>query len=76
MTSDEYYNAHVTQMLGDRKPDLQRTPEREALLLGMILRAGLINSAHGIIDDSVDGFPRDSHIGIAELCREIVTRAP
>ncbi|MGB0966923.1 MAG: glutamate cyclase domain-containing protein [Halocynthiibacter sp.] len=54
---------------------LLHTPEREALLLDTMVRAGLINSTHGIIDDSVDGFPRDSHIGVAELCRAIVARA-
>jgi hypothetical protein len=36
---------------------------------------GLINSTHGIVDDSVDGFPRNSHIAVAELCRTIVSRA-
>jgi hypothetical protein len=36
---------------------------------------GLINSTHGIVDDSVDGFPRASHISIADLCRTIVSRA-
>lgn len=54
---------------------LLHTPEREALLLDTMVAGGLINSTHGIVDDSVDGFPRQSHIGIAELCRTIVSRA-
>jgi hypothetical protein len=40
-----------------------------------MVAAGLINSTHGVIDDSVDGFPRHSHLAIAELCRTIITRA-
>lgn len=54
---------------------LMHTPEREALLLDTMVAAGLINSTHGLIDDSVDGFPRHSHLAIAELCRTIITRA-
>ncbi|WP_305985739.1 glutamate cyclase domain-containing protein [Roseibium sp. MMSF_3544] len=54
---------------------LLHTPEREALLLDTMVANGLINSTHGIVDDSVDGFPRQSHIGIAELCRAIVSKA-
>lgn len=56
-------------------PKLLHSPRREALLLDTMVSSGLINSAHGIVDDSVDGFPRQSHIGIAELCRTIVSRA-
>ena len=54
---------------------LLHTPEREALLLDTMVANGLINSTHGIVDDSVDGFPRDSHVAVAELCRTIVSRA-
>ncbi|WP_343211665.1 DUF4392 domain-containing protein (plasmid) [Aliisedimentitalea scapharcae] len=54
---------------------LLHTPDREALLLDTMVTNGLINSTHGIVDDSVDGFPRQSHIGVAELCRTIVSRA-
>lgn len=54
---------------------LLHTPEREALLLHTMVTNGLINSTHGIVDDSVDGFPRHSHIAVAELCRTIVSRA-
>jgi hypothetical protein len=56
-------------------PRLLHTPEREALLLDTMVANGLINSTHGIVDDSVDGFPRASHISIADLCRTIVSRA-
>ncbi|WP_417586454.1 glutamate cyclase domain-containing protein [Pararhodobacter oceanensis] len=54
---------------------LLHTPEREALLLDTMVANGLINSTHGLVDDSVDGFPRHSHLAIAELCRSIVSRA-
>ncbi|KIC21307.1 glutamate cyclase domain-containing protein [Leisingera sp. ANG-Vp] len=54
---------------------LLHTPEREALLLDTMVANGLINSTHGIVDDSVDGFPRQSHLAVAELCRTIVSRA-
>ncbi len=54
---------------------LLHTPDREALLLDTMVANGLINSTHGVVDDSVDGFPRDSHLGVAELCRTIVSRA-
>jgi len=54
---------------------LLHTPEREALLLDTMVSSGLINSTHGIVDDSVDGFPRASHLAVAELCRTIVSRA-
>lgn len=54
---------------------LLHTPDREALLLDTMVTNGLINSTHGIVDDSVDGFPRNSHIAVAELCRTIVSRA-
>ncbi len=55
--------------------DLLHTPEREALLLDTMVANGLINSTHGIVDDSVDGFPRASHVAMAELCRTIVAKA-
>lgn len=58
---------------GDAK--LLHTPEREALLLDTMVSNGLINSTHGVVDDSVDGFPRASHLAVAELCRTIVSRA-
>ncbi|MCP9483371.1 DUF4392 domain-containing protein [Shimia sp. CNT1-13L.2] len=54
---------------------LLHTPEREALLLDTMVANGLINSTHGVVDDSVDGFPRQSHLAVAELCRTIVSRA-
>ena len=54
---------------------LLHTPQREGLLLDAMVAAGLINSTEGIIDDSVDGFARDSHIAVAELCRSIVKKA-
>lgn len=54
---------------------LLHTPEREALLLDTMVANGLINSTHGIVDDSVDGFPRQSHLAIAELCRTIIAKA-
>lgn len=54
---------------------LLHTPEREALLLDTMVANGLINSTHGVVDDSVDGFPRASHLAVAELCRTIVSRA-
>ncbi|PSM16392.1 glutamate cyclase domain-containing protein [Nitratireductor sp. StC3] len=55
-----------------RDARLLHTPERETRLLDTMVANGLINSTHGIIDDAVDGFPRASHIAIAELCRTIV----
>ncbi|MES0827147.1 glutamate cyclase domain-containing protein [Ruegeria sp. SCP11] len=55
--------------------NLLHTPGREALLLDTMVSNGLINSTHGVVDDSVDGFPRQSHIAVAELCRTIVSRA-
>ena len=58
-----------------RDPRLLHTPEREAVLLDTMVANGFINSTHGIVDDSVDGFPRDSHIAVAELCRTIASRA-
>jgi hypothetical protein len=58
---------------GDAK--LLHTPVREALLLDTMVANGLINSTHGVVDDQVDGLPRDSHLGIAELCRTIVSRS-
>lgn len=54
---------------------LLHSPDHEALLLDTMVANGLINSTHGIVDDSVDGFPRQSHIAVAELCRTIVSRA-
>ena len=54
---------------------LLHTPEREALLLDASVTAGLVNSAHGIVDDNVDGISRRSHVAMAELCRSIVSRA-
>ena len=54
---------------------LLHTSEREALLLDTMVASGLINSTHGIVDDSVDGFPRQSHLAVTELCRAIVSRA-
>ncbi len=66
-------SAAMAARAGD--PKLLHSPRREALLLDTMVSSGLINSAHGIVDDSVDGFPRQSHIGIAELCRTIVSRA-
>lgn len=51
------------------------TPDREALLLDTMVANGLINSTHGLVDDSVYGFPRQSHLAVAELCRTIVSRA-
>lgn len=57
-----------------RDARLLHTPQREALLLDVMITNGLINSSHGIIDDCVDGFPRASHIGIAELSQAIVAR--
>ncbi len=65
--------AAMAARAGDRK--LLHTPEREALLLDTMVASRLINSTHGIIDDSVDGFPRNSHIAIAELSAAIVARA-
>jgi len=54
---------------------LLHTPGREALLLDTMVANGLINSTHGIVDDSIDGFPRHSHLAVAELCRTVVSRA-
>ncbi|NOD93728.1 DUF4392 domain-containing protein [Ruegeria sp. HKCCD4884] len=65
--------AAMAARAGDAK--LMHTPDREALLLDTMVASGLINSTHGIVDDSVDGFPRQSHIAVAELCRTIVSRA-
>lgn len=65
--------AAMAARAGDAK--LLHTPEREALLLDTMVANGLINSTHGIVDDNVDGFPRQSHIAVAELCRTIVSRA-
>ncbi|WP_421703011.1 glutamate cyclase domain-containing protein [Aliiroseovarius sp.] len=65
--------AAMAARAGDAR--LLHTPEREALLLDTMVANGLINSTHGIVDDAVDGFPRNSHIGVAELCRTIVSRA-
>lgn len=58
-----------------KNSNLLHTPEREALLLDAMVANGLINSTHGLVDDNVDGFPRQSHIAVAELCRTIVSRA-
>lgn len=65
--------AAMAARAGDSR--LLHTPEREELLLDTMVANGLINSTHGIIDDSVDGFPRHSHLAVAELCRTIVSRA-
>lgn len=65
--------AAMAARAGDAR--LLHTPEREALLLDTMVANGLINSTHGIVDDSVDGFPRQSHLAVAELCRTIVSRA-
>jgi len=65
--------AAMAARAGDHR--LLHTPEREALLLDTMLANGLINSAQGIVDDCVDGLPRQSHLGVAELCRCIVSRA-
>ena len=65
--------AAMAARAGDAR--LLHTPDREALLLDTMVTNGLINSTHGIVDDSVDGFPRNSHIAVAELCRTIVSRA-
>lgn len=65
--------AAMAARAGDAK--MLHTPQREALLLQTMLANGLINSTHGVVDDSVDGFPRDSHLAVAELCRSIVSRA-
>lgn len=65
--------AAMAARAGDAR--LLHTPEREGLLLDTMVANGLINSTHGIIDDSVDGFPRHSHLAVAELCRTIVSRA-
>lgn len=54
---------------------LLHTPEREALLLDTMTANGLINSTHGLVDDNVDGFPRASHLAVAELCGTIVSGA-
>ncbi|WP_343563615.1 glutamate cyclase domain-containing protein [Kiloniella sp. b19] len=54
---------------------LLHTPEREALLLDTMVANGLINSTHGLVDDNVDGFPRQAHLSIAELCTTIVNCA-
>ena len=65
--------AAMAARAGDAK--LLHSPDREALLLDSMVANGLINSTHGIVDDSVDGFPRQSHIAVAELCLTIVSRA-
>ena len=65
--------AAMAARAGDAR--LLHTPEREALLLDTMVANGLINSTHGLVDDNVDGFPRASHIAVAELCRSIVGRA-
>ncbi len=65
--------AAMAARAGDAR--LLHTPEREALLLDTMVANGLINSTHGLVDDNVDGFPRASHIAVAELCRSIVDRA-
>ena len=65
--------AAMAARAGDAR--LLHTPEREALLLDTMVANGLINSTHGLVDDNVDGFPRASHIAVAELCRSIVARA-
>ncbi|WP_300514713.1 hypothetical protein [Aliiroseovarius sp.] len=44
-------------------------------LLDTLVGNTLINPTQGFVDDSVDGFPKNSHIGGAELCRTIVNRA-
>lgn len=64
--------AAMAMRAGDAR--LLHTPAREALLLDTMMANGLINSTHGIVDDSVDGFPRQSHLAVAELCRTIVSR--
>jgi hypothetical protein len=65
--------AAMAARAGDAK--MLHTPQREAFLLQTMSVNGLINSTHGVVDDSVDGFPRDSHLAVAELCRSIVSRA-
>lgn len=65
--------AAMAARTGDAR--MLHAPEKESLLLQTMVANGLINSTHGLIDDSVDGFPRDSHLAVAELCRTIVSRA-
>ncbi len=65
--------AAMAARTGDRR--LLHTPEAEARLLEVMVREGLINSTHGLIDPNVDGIAKDSHIAVAELCRSIVAPA-
>ena len=51
---------------------LIHTPESEDRLLEVMTQAGLINSAHGVVDPNVDGIAKASHMAVAELCRSIV----
>ncbi len=63
--------AGMAARAGDTR--LLHTPAREALLLDTMVASKLINSTDGIIDDRVDGFSRESHIAITELCTTIVS---
>jgi len=66
--------AAMAARTGDAR--LLHTPAAERRLLDVMTAEGLINSAHGIIDDSVDGIAAEAHIAVAELCSAIVRRAP
>ena len=50
-------------------------PAAEARLLEVMVSAGLINSADGIIDSHVDGIRDTTHIALAEMAEAIVRRA-
>ena len=67
----------ITAAMAARTGDarLLHTPEAEGRLLDHMISAGLINSAHGVINADVDGIARESHIAVAELCASIVRAA-
>lgn len=57
------------------KAHLLHALEHKALPPDTMVANGLIKTTHGIVDNTVDGFPRQSHIAVAELFRTIVSRA-
>lgn len=65
--------AAMAARTGDRR--LLHTPIAERRLLDVMTAEGLINSTHGIVDDSVDGISADTHLAVAQLAAAIVGMA-
>ena len=65
--------AAMAARTGDAR--LLHGPDAEARLIETMLREGLINSAHGIVDANVDGLDKATHLAVAELASAIAARA-